>query len=104
MKNYVFLFFTLLLLCCSNNDDDGSTDPLDQLPPATQIGANTFGCFVDGEPFIPGDSTNPLDCQYKLIDGERYFQLQAMKRNENFNLISLSLRSLERSRKVRHIS
>lgn len=96
MKNYVFLFFTLLLLCCCNNDDDGSTDPVDQLPPATQIGANTFGCFLDGEPFIPGDSTNPLDCQYQLIDGERYFQLQARKRNENFNLISLSLSLYDR--------
>lgn len=27
-------------------------DPIDQLPPATQTGANTFGCLVNGEPFV----------------------------------------------------
>jgi len=27
--------------------------PVDQLPPATQTGANTFGCLVNGQPWIP---------------------------------------------------
>ena len=27
--------------------------PLDQLPPATQSGANTFGCLVNGKVYIP---------------------------------------------------
>lgn len=27
--------------------------PVDQLPPATQTGANTFGCLVNGQPWTP---------------------------------------------------
>jgi hypothetical protein len=47
---------TLLLLAallglsqCKKHDPD----PLDQLPPATQTGANTFGCLVNGQPWTP---------------------------------------------------
>ncbi|AMR28850.1 hypothetical protein A0257_18270 [Hymenobacter psoromatis] len=28
-------------------------DPVSQLPPATQTGANTFGCLVNGQPWTP---------------------------------------------------
>ncbi|MDB5233365.1 MAG: hypothetical protein JWR44_358 [Hymenobacter sp.] len=28
-------------------------DPVDQLPPATQTGANTFGCLLNGQPWTP---------------------------------------------------
>jgi hypothetical protein len=35
---------------CSKKDDP---DPIDQLPPATQTGANTFGCLVNGQPWTP---------------------------------------------------
>ena len=98
MKNLIIKFSILLLLlaCCNavscdKNDDDSPQDPISQLPPATQVGANTFGALLDGEPFIPRGGINPLDCQYQLINGERYFSLQGRKRNENFNLISLSL-------------
>lgn len=28
-------------------------DPVDQLPPATQTGANSFGCLVNGQPWTP---------------------------------------------------
>ena len=34
---------------CKKNDPD----PLSQLPPATQTGANTFGCLVNGQPWTP---------------------------------------------------
>ncbi|WP_299126760.1 hypothetical protein [uncultured Winogradskyella sp.] len=101
--------FTILLLClltltsCNNDDDAGLTNPIDQLPLATQTGANTFGALLDGEPFLPGGGTNPLDCVYQLINGERYFTLQASKRDENFNLIGLSLQMLRLLKKMRHI-
>ncbi|MBC3756896.1 hypothetical protein H7U19_00675 [Hyunsoonleella sp. SJ7] len=41
--------FVLSTACC-NKDDDNSTDPIDQLPPATQTGENTFGYLVNGTP------------------------------------------------------
>ena len=46
-----FLCFSLTFTHCENND------PQDQLPPITQIGANTFGAIVDGRVFIPKDKT-----------------------------------------------
>jgi hypothetical protein len=35
---------------CKKNDPD----PASQLPPATQTGANTFGCLLNGQPWLPG--------------------------------------------------
>jgi hypothetical protein len=49
LKTTLFLF-ALTLFNCENND------PQDQLPPITQIGANTFGAIVDGRVFVPKDS------------------------------------------------
>ena len=47
----VLLFFALTFSNCENKD------PQDQLPPITQIGANTFGAIVDGNVFVPKDKT-----------------------------------------------
>lgn len=54
MKNLLFLFLSLqfTLFSCSK-DDNKSQNPIDQLPPATQMGANTAGCLVNGEAFLP---------------------------------------------------
>lgn len=81
----ISLFFSILLLSttsCNNDDDNSSNDPIDQLPPPTQTGENTFGCLLDGEPFLPGSGTNPLDCVYQFVNGGYYFSLQA---NREFN-------------------
>ncbi|MBC6700473.1 hypothetical protein [Hymenobacter sp. BT190] len=43
--------FLLLTQCSKCKDNDPS--PEAQLPPATQTGANTFGCLVNGELFTP---------------------------------------------------
>tara|TARA_R110002096_G_scaffold435916_1_gene664190 strand:- start:3650 stop:4189 length:540 start_codon:yes stop_codon:yes gene_type:complete len=97
MKKMILLLFLLPVLSatsCNNDDDNNAQNPIDQLPQATQIGANTFGALLDGEPFIPSGGTNPLDCQYQLINGERYFQLQGNNRDENFNVIAISLSTI----------
>ncbi len=94
MKKIILMLCLLPLLSitsCNNDDDNTPTNPIDQLPPATQTGENTFGALLDGEPFIPSGGTNPLDCVYQLINGERFFNLQGNRRDDNFNLIRLSL-------------
>lgn len=54
MKNLLFLFLILqLTLFSCSKDDNKSQKPIDQLPPATQTGANTAGCLVNGEAFLP---------------------------------------------------
>ena len=51
MKNALLLLLTLLALAhCTKKKDP---DPVDQLPPATQTGANTFGCLVNGQAWTP---------------------------------------------------
>ena len=91
MKNLLLLLLTTFTLCSCDKDNDKPTNPIDQLPPATQIGANTFGCLLDGQTFIPSGGTNPLDCVYQFVDGGYYLAVQGNKRNENNNLIGISI-------------
>jgi hypothetical protein len=48
-NNYLLLASLLGLSQCQHADPS----PVDQLPPATQTGANTFGCLVNGQPWTP---------------------------------------------------
>ena len=54
------LLLVLLVAACTKADDDTPTTPLDELPLATQVGANTFGCLIDGVPFVNGGGGNAL--------------------------------------------
>ena len=48
----------LAFLLMASDCDKENLSPLEQLPPATQTGAFTFGCLINGEAFLP--SGNPL--------------------------------------------
>lgn len=57
MKKHNTLWLLLLALCsifagCKKDNANAETQQ-DILPPATQTGANTFGCFVNGKVWIP---------------------------------------------------
>lgn len=92
MRKLILLFtISLTLSCCNNDDGNNSQNPIDQLPPATQTGENTFGCLLDGEVFIPSGGNNPLDCVYQFVNGGYYFGLQGNKRDEDNNLITIAL-------------
>lgn len=87
----LLLFLALTVAGCSDDDDNPPTDPVDQLPPATQTGAQTFGCLLDGEVFLPGNTSNNLDCVYQFVNGGYYFALQSNKRDNNNNRITLAI-------------
>ena len=92
MKKIVLLIiFITLYSCSSDNNTPKNTSEIDKLPPATQTGANTFGCLLDGKAFLPGNGSNPLDCVYQLVGGEYYFELQANKRDEFNNIVLIAL-------------
>ncbi len=55
-KLLTLLLITALFAC--KKDDDDQT-PIEQLPPATQVGANTAGCLVNGVAFLP-KGNNPF--------------------------------------------
>ncbi|MBL7827481.1 MAG: hypothetical protein JNJ57_12665 [Saprospiraceae bacterium] len=42
--------------------------PIDPLPPATQEGANTFGCYINGEPWVAEIAPYVLDPSVRKID------------------------------------
>ena len=52
--NKIILIICLLPILsatsCNNDDDNNAQNPIDQLPPETQTGENTFGFIVNGEP------------------------------------------------------
>lgn len=56
MKNLLFLFATVLILSSCSKDDTTSQD---KLPEATIIGANTAGCYINGQLLVPKNA--PLD-------------------------------------------
>ena len=55
MKRKLLLYLCLATLtqCSKCKNDPAPADPASQLPPATQTGANTFGCLVNGQPYTP---------------------------------------------------
>jgi hypothetical protein len=94
MRFHLLPALTLLLLLtqCKKNGPEPAK-PEDQLPPATQAGANTFGCLVNGQPWTPSSFllTNTFSVSYdpsyvggalqvktKRYTGANYALLQAM--------------------------
>lgn len=75
MKNLILLIAIGLTLCCCSNDDNNSGD---KLPPATQTGANTVGCLVNGEVFLPkSEGINPaVVVNYEFFEGDFYLNLR----------------------------
>ena len=74
MKNLLLFILTIFILSsCSNNDDKPKPKTeLEKLPPATQTGANTAGCLVNGVAFLPKGylTAGNLSCNY--IDGKDF--------------------------------
>lgn len=94
MKNLLFLLVTVLTLSCCDKDEK-PTNPIDQLPPATQTGANTAGCLVDGKAFLPKGSSlggPTLSCFYQQNQSGYHLGLGiADKRNGNIKAVNISL-------------
>ena len=73
MKKLIYLLVIAITLnCCSHHNDDQPVSEISKLPPATQIGANTAGCLVNGMAFLPRgySPTSNLICYYN--DGENF--------------------------------
>ena len=47
-----------LMGCNSHCEEPKPLDPIDQLPPITQTGENTFGCLVNGEAYVVTNTNN----------------------------------------------
>lgn len=59
MKNLFLIIIVLLITSCGRNSSENeSSSQQDQLPAATQTGANTAGCYINGKLLIPKDGIN----------------------------------------------
>ncbi|WP_207491681.1 hypothetical protein [Aridibaculum aurantiacum] len=84
MKNTLFLLPIFLFINISCKKE--CTDPLCQLPPATQTGANTMGCLVNGQPWLPDTRDNggiprlkPIYVSFWNTNTEFFFQFYLQK-------------------------
>ncbi|MEC4004212.1 hypothetical protein OX283_006065 [Flavobacterium sp. SUN052] len=48
-----FLIFILTLFLSGCSNDSSTKEPNLTLPPETQVGANTFGCYINGKLLVP---------------------------------------------------
>jgi len=60
MKKLFLAITAMMLLGCSNNVEPIKETYNPQLPPITQVGANTFGCKIDGVVMVPRNSIGYL--------------------------------------------
>lgn len=54
----IWIISLLIAYSCNINDEQDGLQLT--LPPITQTGANTFGCYVDGKLLIPRDGTGTI--------------------------------------------
>jgi hypothetical protein len=91
--NLLLLCFTIIL--CSSQCKKTNNPPADQLPPITQTGANTFGCLINGNVWLPKgydgrflNSRITIDPSY--VDGDLTVRVY---RIEDGKKVSMSLTS-----------
>jgi hypothetical protein len=83
MKNLNSILLLILgLTLASSSCKKHIVKPADQLsllPPATQTGANTFGCLVNGQAYVPKNRSileGPImQCNYIYLRGGYYFNV-----------------------------
>jgi len=82
----IVLLLPLLAVAC---EEPIAEEPPYELPPITQEGANTFGCLINGEVWLPGSSdskTNYLSANYPFINSYDISALNTFDNTDYFNL------------------
>ncbi|TAD92859.1 MAG: hypothetical protein EAY75_01605 [Bacteroidetes bacterium] len=77
MKNILLIALLPLLLAASCKKDK-LADELSKLPPATQTGANTFGCLVNGKAWVP-EGSDGNNSNLKIYISGTDFDLRAYR-------------------------
>ena len=104
MKTLTIFIFSLLLFTSCNRDNE-TEENAQKLPPETQTGANTFGCYVNGKLFYPRDGVpsfgsisapkglevigSPTGFSYKEIEASNY------KDGKPINYFTIHLQSID---------
>lgn len=91
MKTLLLVLFAATLFSGCKKDKSE-----DQLPPATQIGANTFGCKINGKVFVPKgyDGTgrpNPHIVYDYDLNGQPYLFIETHRYKENNSIAGIDI-------------
>ena len=97
---FIILLSITLTLACKK---EKKVDQLSLLPPATQIGTNTFGCLVNGTAFTPHAKASLFHHSVLVSDYGRYSQgyilnvsaLQQPDNHDNDAVVQISTDSLK---------
>ncbi len=99
MKNnppFLVLSFFLAITLCASKCKKNTPSELEKLPPATQTGAKTFGCLVNGQAFIPDNGCTFL-CSpafapyYENINGGLFSFTATLRTNGIDKVINLGI-------------
>src|SRR6478609_7104865 len=88
---FLLLITSLTLSCCEKDKPSKPVIEVDKLPPATQTGANTIGCLLDGKVFKPGYYNNSTNCFYQYVDTGYFFVVPFNNRDSKSNLTTLAV-------------
>jgi hypothetical protein len=95
MKNLILTFAFLIVFIACDKDDNKPKTELEKLPPATQTGAQTFGCLIDGKAFIPAKfGSNAPRAFYQFVGGSYTLGISAGK-GGGTELISVIIGALD---------
>ena len=102
MKNIFFLLLIIVTaITCDRNTSNNDQSSQDQLPAATQTGANTAGCYINGKLLVPKNGSQSIGGSpaYGLISGAgnnfhpptigddyKYFRIANLKDNDGNEL------------------
>jgi len=94
--NVLVIMVTIATACKKNNHTITDPNNVPGLPLATQIGANTFGCLVNGVPWVPQGfgGTNNLSIDYDPRINNGIFSISAENiiSQNNFSSIGIGIR------------
>ena len=99
LRPLIFVIFSLTLLSSScKKQVVQPVSELSKLPPATQTGARTFGCLVNGHAFVPQNNLRLLQgptmqCNYIYLSRGFYFNVSAGANDGNGNPVGMVIQT-----------
>ena len=71
MRTIILILIAVTLLNSCSKSEDSSQPALDKLPESTMVGANTAGCYINGELLVPKNGSQAIGGSpaYGLITG-----------------------------------
>ncbi len=100
MKPVIVLLFIIASVTACKKHTVTPVNQLSLLPPATQTGARTFGCLINGQAFVPGNQSilegPDLQCDYEYVGGGYYFEVKCSNRysDGSYKLLGVETDSL----------